>query len=134
MPEARTAPPSVTDSPWFWVMLFSLAGLAGLFTIGPKFEQREAAIEENFHARERAAGLEAKENVPDGGAIAEDRSASDTSSGPQNATTPWRPIFTLTPIAVVLAAIAVVAMFNVMRYHRRQLIALRQAHIDESSC
>ncbi len=40
--------PSVTESPWFWLMLFSLAGLAAVATIGPKFDRREQSIETKF--------------------------------------------------------------------------------------
>src|SRR5215471_16751815 len=95
----------VTESPWFWIMLFSLAGLAALFTIGPKFEKREQGIEANFHARERGLGREAAE------APREDAPAQE----PQ-----WEPIFTIGPIAAVLAAIAAVSMFKVARLHRQR--------------
>ena len=97
---------SVTESPWFWVMLFSLAGLAALFTIGPKFEKREASIEAKFHARERALGREAFEKPSDDAA--------------PSAEMPWKPIFTLGPIAAVLMCVAVVGMVNVMRFHRKK--------------
>ncbi len=52
----RSQPVSVTESPWFWVMLFSLAGLAAVATVGPKFEQREASIEAQISCAERALG------------------------------------------------------------------------------
>lgn len=102
---------SVTESPWFWVMLFSLAGLAAVFTIGPKFEKREASIEAKFHARERALGREAFEKPSDDAA--------------PSAETPWQPIFTLGPIAAVLMCLAVVGMVNVMRFHRRKWKSLQ---------
>jgi len=111
-------PASVTESPWFWVMLFSLAGLAAVFTVGPKFERREAGIEQNFHARERALGREAFDKPSDDAA-------------PQPA--PWRPIFTLGPIAAILICIAVVAMFNVFRLQKRRLNALRNEMRGDSS-
>jgi len=112
MPGPENAPSlSVTESPWFWVMLFSLAGLAALATIGPKFEQREQVIETKFHARERAAG----------------REAIDPSGDDVPAEAPrWRPIFTLGPIAGILSVIAIVAMINVSRFHRRRLRSIRQ--------
>ena len=75
--------PPVTDSPWFWVMLFSLAALAGIATIGPKFERREQAIETKFHARERGLKREA----------AEPGAPIEQGQEPQ-----WEPIFTVWPV------------------------------------
>ena len=46
--------PPVTESPWFWVLLFSLAALAGIATIGPKFERRASDRDEISCARARA--------------------------------------------------------------------------------
>lgn len=126
---------SVTDSPWFWVMLFSLAGLAALFTIAPKFERREASIEAKFHARERGLGREPVDQPPDDDATpaANDGVANDIADGATNdgagpTAFPWQPIFTITPIALFLAAIAIVAMWNVMRFHRRRLSQLQQSN------
>src|SRR6266496_6379391 len=97
-------PSSATESPWFWVLIFSLAALAAIATIGPKFERREEAIETKFHARERATGREAIDRPAD----------EATPDGPR-----WEPIFTLGPIAVVVAVVAAVAMVNLVRLHRR---------------
>jgi hypothetical protein len=109
-------PASVTESPWFWVMLFSLAGLAAVFTVGPKFERRETGIEQNFHARERVLGREAFDKPSDDAA-------------PQPA--PWRPIFTLGPIAAILICIAVIAMVGVLRFQAKRLAAMRRSKNDD---
>jgi hypothetical protein len=101
--------PAVTDAPWFWVMLFSLAGLAAVATIGPKFERREQSLEMKFHARERGLGREAVEQPTE-----------DAPAEPA----PWSPIFTLGPIMLVLGVVAVVAMVNVARLQRRRLKGL----------
>jgi hypothetical protein len=106
MRTAEREPASATESPWFWVLIFSLAALAAIATIGPKFERREEAIETKFHARERAVGREAIE-----------KPAEDTAQdGPQ-----WQPIFTLGPIAAAVALVAAIAMVNLVRLHRRRL-------------
>jgi hypothetical protein len=88
------------------VLIFSLAALAAIATIGPKFERREEAIETKFHARERATGREAIERPADDAA----------QDAPQ-----WQPIFTLGPIAAVVTLIAAIAMVNLVRLHRRRL-------------
>lgn len=43
MPDRRPAP--VTDSPWFWLMIFGVAALAALLAIAPKHARRQARLE-----------------------------------------------------------------------------------------
>jgi hypothetical protein len=45
--------PSITDSPWFWVMLFSLMAIGALLSVGGKYGRRQAGIERQYQARER---------------------------------------------------------------------------------
>ena len=45
---------SMTDSPWYWVYLFTTAAIVGLVLIGPKFAERQVLEERNFQARQRA--------------------------------------------------------------------------------
>ncbi len=45
----------MTESPWFWGMLFCAAGLFGTFAIGPKYSQRQAQLERKYQGRQRAA-------------------------------------------------------------------------------
>jgi hypothetical protein len=103
---------SVSDTPWFWLMLFSLAALAAIATIGPKFERREQSIETKFHARERGLHREAVEQPADDapGELPE-----------------WNPIFTLGPIAAVIGVVAIVSLMGVVRFHRRRLLDLRNS-------
>ena len=44
----------ITDSPWFWVYMFSTAGLVALVLMNPKFGSRQAEIERKYQGRERA--------------------------------------------------------------------------------
>lgn len=45
---------SVTESPWYWVYVFSTAGLVGLMLLGPKMLQRQTQEERSFQGRRRA--------------------------------------------------------------------------------
>lgn len=57
----------LTDSGWFWALLFSLMGLVGIALIAPKWDWRQRQLEGRFLGRQqaaierqrRAAGLEA---------------------------------------------------------------------------
>lgn len=53
MPERRPAP--VTDSPWFWLMIFGVAGLAALIAIAPKHARRQARLERMNATRDQIA-------------------------------------------------------------------------------
>jgi len=44
-----------TESPWFYIALFSAAGLAAAVAIAPKYSRREAALEQKYEARQQAA-------------------------------------------------------------------------------
>jgi len=60
----------LTDSPWFWILLFSLVGLLALAVMSPKYGRRQANIERQYQARERVAEkLAAENNSADGGRI-----------------------------------------------------------------
>ena len=114
MSDAQQKLPSVTETPWFWLMLFSLAGLAAVATIGPKFDRREQSIETKFHARERGLGRE---------------SVAQEADAPAQIPV-WDPIFTLGPIAAVLGGVALVSMVGVIRFHRRKWIVLQNHYPD----
>jgi hypothetical protein len=114
---AKTAP--VTDSPWYWALIFALAALAAIFTIGPKFERRQEVIETKFHGRERAQGRESKEQ-PTADAVNTDAH-------------PWSRIFTLGPLILTITFIALVAFAAVARLQKRRLEDLRQQNNGSSS-
>lgn len=55
--------PPITDSPWFWVELFSGMALLGILIIGPKFVQRQGQIERRFEGRQHAYSSPAGEGT-----------------------------------------------------------------------
>ena len=45
----------LTDSPWFWGLMFSLMGLVGIGLIAPKFDKRQRQVEGRFLGRQQSA-------------------------------------------------------------------------------
>jgi hypothetical protein len=83
----------ITDSPWFWLVLFVIGALAALVVIGPKHAYRQARLERMNDTREeivrRASG-----ELPE---------AEDAPNRELDARAASR--FTLGPLAVALALI-----------------------------
>jgi hypothetical protein len=53
MPPARTPSRSpLTDSPWFWVAVFSAAAMLFLLVITPRYRPRQRRLEMQYMARE----------------------------------------------------------------------------------
>lgn len=86
-----TGKPPVTDSPWFWVLMFSLIGIAAIVAISGQYGKRQARLERQYQARERIA-----ENAVGDKERQEYSSADDT-------------LIPLWPLAAGLAAVAVTA-------------------------
>jgi hypothetical protein len=42
----------ITDSPWFWALVFSAAGLVCVLVIMPQYEKRQRRLEMQYMARE----------------------------------------------------------------------------------
>ncbi len=46
------ARPGIADSPWFWAMLFSAAGVVCLLVILPQYAKRQRRLEMQYYARQ----------------------------------------------------------------------------------
>ena len=94
----------ITDSPWFWVLVFSLDGPAALWwRSAASMARRQANIERQYQARERVAEKLAAENNP---AAAE--RIDDPEPGVRIAT-PGDKLIPIWPLAALLGLISVVA-------------------------
>lgn len=47
--------PPITDSPWFWVLLFSVVACFAVAAISGQYGKRQARLERQYQARERIA-------------------------------------------------------------------------------
>jgi hypothetical protein len=92
--------PPITDSPWFWLLIFAGMALAALLAIGPKYGGRQARLERRYQASERITADRSK-NRP-----ADFASADDT-------------LIPLWPLAVVLSLVVVLAAIMLIRGRRR---------------
>jgi hypothetical protein len=103
----------LTDSAWFWVLLFSLVGLLALVAMSPKYGRRQANIERQYQARERVAEKITAENNPDASARIDDLDA----RRPYVATTSEK-LIPIWPLAVLLALVSLVAAVMLVRSQR----------------
>jgi hypothetical protein len=90
----------ITDSPWFWVLVFSLMGLVALVAISGQYGKRQSRLERQYQARERIAA--------------------DAVEDPQRReySTPGDTLIAIWPLAVVLAGVAVFAIVMLSREFR----------------
>ena len=91
-----------TDSPWFWVLLFSLTALLALAVVGfsGRYGKRQSGIERQYQARERVAEkLAAENNSADGGRI-------DGQESRRPFATPGEQLIPLWPLGVLLGLVA----------------------------
>jgi hypothetical protein len=103
----------ITDSAWFWVLIFALMGLVALAAMSGKYSRRQANIERNYQARTRVAEQVAAEN----NSTEPDRM--DHLEVRREFATPDENLVPLWPLAVLLGLAAVVAGAMLYRGHVR---------------
>ena len=94
--------PPLSDSPWFWVYLFTTFALIVLMVMLPRVQDRQAQIERNAQGRQRAM----------------ERAAGQTPQTPLS--TPEKTVIPLTPLFVILGAIWIVSWVMLLRHFRRR--------------
>ena len=98
----------ITDSPWFWVVLFSIFGLILLLLFYPKYRDLQSMRERQYQARER---------------VQEDATNDPTRRAYSR---PDATLIPLWPLVVLLGGVAAVAAAMLIR-------GRRGSHVDESS-
>ena len=99
-PQAR---PPLTDSPWFWVLAFSLMALLALAVLNGKYGRRQSREERKYQAAERIAAGERGFD------------ASSQAANRRPYSTPGETLIPLWPLALILLVISVVALAMLRR-------------------
>jgi hypothetical protein len=99
----------VTDSPWFWVLAFSLMALLALVAIGTKYGRRQTRLELQYQARERIAERRAAANNSPADARRNDQ------TGQREFASPGDNLIPLWPLAVVLFLVAIFSAIMLSR-------------------
>ncbi len=116
-PNARDAEPQteLTDSPWFWVCVFSAVAVGGTVAIAPKYEKVQARLELREEARQRSFEYANRVDAADGDTakvIAE--TAGEGQAAFQSLDDDRRTLLIrLTPLLALLSTIFVVSLIRV---------------------
>ena len=89
----------ITDSPWLWVLMFSVVGLGAIAAIHVKYGQRQANLERQYQARERVGESES--------AVADRRGYATSDAN----------LVPLWPLVIVLSGVAALAAAMLVRGH-----------------
>ena len=100
-------PAPITDSPWYWVLLFSLMGLVALGAISGQYGKRQARLERQYQARERIRD-HALGDVAVGDPTRRDYSIAD------------KTLIPIWPLAIPLGGVVVLAAVMLGREYRRR--------------
>jgi hypothetical protein len=104
--------PSLTDSPWFWAMVFSAMGVVLLLAISPKYARRQGRLELQYQARQEIARRQVE------GTAATRESGAEGSAAPP---APGELIIRLGPLVLLFAVLFAIAAG--MLYRARRAIA-----------
>jgi hypothetical protein len=100
---------SLTDSPWFWAMVFSAMGVVLLLAISPKYAQRQGRLELQYQARQEIARRQVE------GSAATRESSAEGSAVPPG---PGELIIPLWPLVLLFAVLFAIAAGMLYRAHR----------------
>ena len=104
--DARTA---ITDSPWFWVLAFSLMALVALVAVGGKYGRRQTQLELQYQARQRVAErIVAENNLAD-------EARNDTQTDRRQFSSPGQNLIPLWPLAILLVLVSVFSIVMLSR-------------------
>jgi hypothetical protein len=107
----------ITDSVWFWILVYSSVPLIGLALLSAQYAKRQSRLERQFQGHMAAAERNEKQ-------VAADQPNADSDSkpeaeNPREYSSPEDTIIPLTPLALLFLAIAGFAGWKLARERRR---------------
>lgn len=107
--------PPITDSGWFWALMFSLMSVVGIAVIAPKWDWRQRQLESRYVGREHAA-VERQRRSDGLTPVDLAETASDgEASAPQRIVPAW----TLPTLAAIAASFSAVMLWRERRHLTR---------------
>lgn len=101
----------LSDSPWFWLLLFSATAIFALLVVSPKYVRRQGRLIRQFEARRQHRGMLPRESQEDDTHARKARSRIPEASG-------VRRRFRLTPL-VLLAVLVLIISGTMLVVSRR---------------
>ena len=104
----------LTDSPWFWTLLFTLCATVAVLAMGGKYGRRQSTIERKYQARQR---LQQEAILP--------TQAEGTSDGrsPQAFSQSNSTLVPLWPLAAITFSLSLFSGFMLLRQRRAIVVA-----------
>jgi len=111
--------PPITDSPWFWALLYSAVPLVFLTIMSGKYGERQSRLERQYQGRVRAAEADAPEAAAADEVPALDATGDEPAEGRRPFSSPENMLIPLLPLILVFLAIAAFAAVMLIREQRR---------------
>jgi hypothetical protein len=107
--------PPITDSPWFWAMVYSAVPLVALALLSGKYAARQSQLERQYQGRQRMADGAASETAP-----AETNAlAGDAEAESRPFSSPDDTLISLIPLVAIFALCAIGSAVMLYRERRR---------------
>ena len=104
----------LTDSPWFWTLLFSLCATTAVLAMGGKYGRRQSTIERKYQARQRLQ----QENV-----LTTRPEATSDGPSPQAFSQSNSTLIPLWPLAVITLSLSLFSGFMLARQRIANAVA-----------
>jgi hypothetical protein len=110
--------PTITDSPWFWMMVYSAVPLVGLALLSSKYGERQSRLERQYQGHLAAAEKKSAQFAGDA-TINDSAAKTDSTKALRNYSSADDTIIPLVPLTIIFLVIASFAAVMLAREQRR---------------